>query len=100
MEAHVWDTLQHGDAMVMVCGGTIPYRFRVDPVPFTSTSRSCRRYYRNYRMVGYLRARADRENGMSVRIGRMEEFRGVHDENRRQTDRCWKSFGKRKSQWM
>lgn len=54
---------------------------------------------RSYRMFGYLRARADREAGSTVRIGRMGEFRGVQDENSRRCERSWKSQSKRKRQW-
>lgn len=98
-EGEYWFTLRQGDPMVGISGH---YRFRCGPIPCTSVSAAAyyRRYYRNYRMVGYLRARADRETGKYVRIGHMEEFRGVHDENRRHTDRSWKSYGKKKHQWM
>lgn len=94
-EGEYWFSLRHGEPMVSYLGS---YRFRCGPAPGRSTA--CSHRYRNYRMVGYLRARADREVGKYVRIGRMGEFRGVQDENRRHTDRCWKSCGKRKHQWM
>lgn len=51
------------------------------------------------RTFGWFRARADREDGASLRIGRMGAFRGVQEESSRHTDRSWKSQSKRKRQW-
>ena len=55
--------------------------------------------YRSYHMLGYLRAKADRETGKFVRTGSMGEFRGVQDENRRVLQRSWKAQRKTGHQW-
>lgn len=95
-EGEYWFTLHPGDAMVNWLGH---YRFRRGPAPGRGNHRRFRHRDRSYRMLGYLRARADREAGRYVRIGSMGEFRGIQDENYRRTERNWKSHGKRKHQW-
>ena len=93
-----WFSLNHGDPIIVGCSKT-PVRFRRDPIPGVHTSCDYSHRYRRFHIIGYLRAKADRETGCYVRIGRMEEFHGVQDENERRTDKSWKSHSKKKHQW-